>query len=254
MQRSSLALLLLIVAVPVAAADPPTDFTATEQVKIPAGSFTMGKEGKSVEYTPHEVSIGAFLMDVHEVTNAQYHAFCQATDRDLPFFWGREGFRCSLEYPDHPVVGVSRGDAMAYAAWVGGRLPTEAEWEYAARGGLVGLDMDRDYALAPDLANYNKSGHDGTVAVKSYEPNAYGLHDMIGNVREWVSDRYRYAHSDGGAVANPVGPEKGPGVVRGGGWFSGPGCQGVWVRNPLAANWGDFNVGFRCARDAADAD
>ena len=232
--------------------DPPPGLIPTEEVLIPAGSFTMGKTDGEGEFTPHEVTLDAFYIDVHEVTNAQYKAFCDATEHKLPFFWEMEGLRCSMEYPDHPVIGVSRGDALKYAEWAGKRLPTEAEWEYAARGGLEGMQMDRDYDLAPDLANYKKSETGGTVAVKSYEPNAYGLFDVIGNVREWVSDRYRYEYSDGQPVTNPTGPEKGPGVVRGGGWYSGPGCQAVHVRNAMASNWGDFNVGFRCARDAAD--
>ncbi len=213
----------------------------------------MGKKDKSVEYTAHRVDLDAFFIDIHEVTNAQYHAFCEATGRKLPFFWEKDGFRCSLEFSDHPVIGVNRGDAEAYAAWVGRRLPTEAEWERAARGGLEDLDLDRDAELSPELANYKSSDTGGTVPVMSYEPNAYGLYDTVGNVREWVSDRYRYDYFARSPVDNPRGPEEGSlGVVKGGGWFSGPGCQPVWVRNGLATNWGDFNVGFRCARDAGD--
>jgi len=249
-RRIIMTIVLALVAAAAAAAQPPAEFIPTDEALIPAGTFTMGHESESIEYTRHKVSISAFHMDTHEVTNAQYKAFCDATDRKLPFFWEISELRCSMDYPDHPVIGVSQSDARAYAEWAGKRLPTEAEWEYAARGGLDGIDMDRDYELAPELANYNKSDTGGAVAVKSYGPNAYGLYDMIGNVREWVSDRYRFDYFAQSPADNPQGPEQGSlKVVKGGGWFSGPGCQAVWVRNGLASNWGDMNVGFRCARD-----
>ena len=107
----------------------------TPLVAIPAGTYSMGSEG-SDEMPPHRVRVAAFLMDRTEVTNAQYEVFCEATDSALPMFWGIERFRCGSDFPHHPVVGVSQAEAEAYARWAGKRLPTEAEWEYAARGGL----------------------------------------------------------------------------------------------------------------------
>ena len=228
----------------------PTGTDLTPLVSIPAGTFSMGSAGSS-EMPLHRVRVGAFLMDRAEVTNAQYQAFCEATDRTLPVFWGIERFRCGADFPAHPVVGVSQYDAEAYARWAGKRLPTEAEWEYAARGGLEGLKYDLADTVATDEANFKTSGNDGTMPVASYRPNGYDLCDMVGNVREWTADRWGVWKGDPGEVVHdPTGPAEGRWrVIRGGGWFSGVSCNTVTVRNVLPRHWTDFNVGFRCARD-----
>jgi len=240
--------LLLTAALGLAADSAPID--PTEEILIPAGDFIMGRADSSEELTPHAVTLSAFFIDKHEVTNAQYHAFCEANDHDLPVFWGLDRFRCSLDFPDHPVVGISQADAKKYAEWVGRRLPTEAEWEYAARGGLESLSFDSGDVLDDEDANTKSAKLDGPVAVGSFKPNGYGLYDMVGNVREWVADYYAedyFAHSP---VDNPPGPEKTRWrVIKGGGWYSGKGCNMVHVRNALPGSWSDFNVGFRCARD-----
>jgi formylglycine-generating enzyme required for sulfatase activity len=232
------------------AADPPT-ISPTEEVLIPAGEFIMGRADSGDELTPHPVKLDAFYIDKHEVTNAQYHAFCEATDTELPVFWGLDRFRCSLDYPDHPVVGVSQAAAQKYAEWVGRRLPTEAEWEYAARGGLERLSYGTADVLEDDEANTKSAKLDGPVAVGSFEPNGYGVYDMVGNVREWVADYYSEDYFANSPVDNPQGPEKTRWrVIKGGGWYSGKSCNMVHVRNALPGSWSDFNVGFRCARDA----
>ena len=223
----------------------------TGQVLIPAGEFTMGRADSSDELKPHQVKLSSFHIDKHEVTNAQYHAFCEATDRKLPVFWGLDRFRCSLDFPDHPVIGVSQSDARKYAEWVGRRLPTEAEWEYAARGGLESLGYDTADTLGNSDANTKSAELDGPVAVGSFQPNGYGLYDMVGNVREWVADYYAEDYFAQSPLENPQGPEKTRWrVIKGGGWFSGKGCNMVHVRNALPGSWQDFNVGFRCASDA----
>ena len=223
----------------------------TEMALIPAGEFAMGVPGGEEDPETVTVRLDAFHMDIHEVTNAQYHAFCQATERSLHVLWGIDKLHSSLAFADHPVLGVSHGDAKAYAEWAGKRLPTEAEWEYAARGGLAGKRWDRGDELEPHQANIKKSDLGGTVAVAGYEPNGYGLYDMVGNLREWVSDYYSVDYLQDGPLENPQGPDDGEQhVVRGGGWHSGTSCNAVHVRNPLL--WSDFNVGFRCAKDAAD--
>ena len=222
---------------------------AEQLVLIPGGEFLMGADSEGDHYPVHKVRLDTFYINRYEVTNAQYLAFCEATGNRLPFFWGMAGFRCGPDHPNHPVVGVNWQEAVAYARWCGLRLPTEAEWEFAARGGLVGRNYPNGDMLEPADGNYARSDTRGPVAVGSYPPNGYGLHDMQGNVVEWVSDWYApdtYAHSP---VVNPQGPESGKfRVLRGGGWHSGAYCNRVYYRNALPPNWLDFNVGFRCAK------
>ena len=232
------------------AADLPAGFQPTTEILISAGEFTMGYAEGVTGYEPHQVRLAEFFIDEHEVTNAQYLAFCEGTERDLPIFWGLERFRSGPDWPDHPVTGVSNGDAKAYAKWVGRRLPTEAEWEFAARGKLAKQMFDRGNELLAHEANTKASGIGAPEKVASFPPNGYGLYDMVGNVREWVSDYYSDSYFSESPVDNPQGPEKTKWrVIKGGGWHSGRGCNRVHVRNALPGGWSDFNVGFRCARD-----
>lgn len=179
-------------------------------VKIPAGYFYMGTDETDTEgharlmglekpwyadeSPKREVYQSAFYIDVHEVTNRQYYIFCQATDCKQPSGWN------GLKYPngwvDLPVINVSFFDATAYAQWVGKRLPTEQEWEKAARGpkGSIypwGNEM-RFSAANISRSNKKKKGQ-GLKPVGSYPSGVsyYGLHDMIGNVWEWVWDYYQ---------------------------------------------------------------
>jgi sulfatase modifying factor 1 len=222
-----------------------------ELVLIPGGEFSMGSAVERDHGPIHRVSISSFYIDRCEVTNAQYHDFCEATGHRLPEFWDRDGFRCGPDYPNHPVVGVSWHDAAEFATWCGKRLPSEAEWEYAARGGLEGLDYPNGETLVPHDGNYTESKSGGPVAVGSYRANGFGLHDMQGNVVEWVRDYYAPDYYASSPSANPHGPPSGKfRVIRGGGWHSGPYCNRVYFRNALPPNWVDFNVGFRCANDA----
>jgi sulfatase modifying factor 1 len=221
-----------------------------ELVLIPGGEFLMGADEQGDHSPVHRVRLGAFFIDRYEVTNAQYQSFCQATGRRLPQFWATSGFRSGPRYPNHPVVGVSWRDASDYAAWRGKRLPTEAEWEYAARGGLAGLDFPNGNSLQPSDGNYNESGQGGPVGVGSYPANGFGLHDMQGNVVEWVADLYGAEYYASSPAVKPQGPATGRfRVIRGGGWHSGASCNRVHFRNALPPNWVDFNVGFRCAKD-----
>jgi hypothetical protein len=104
--------------------------------------------------------------------------------------------------------------------------------------------------LHPSDGNYTKSGKGCPVAVGSYPPNGFGLYDMQGNVVEWILDFYHPNYYSSSPSANPQGPSSGKfRVIRGGGWHSGPYCNGVYYRNALPPNWVDFNVGFRCAKD-----
>ena len=170
-----------------------------DMVLIPAGDFQMGtNDGRSAEKPVHTVYLDAFYMDIYEVTNAQYKKFVDANPQwrkdHIPSRYHDGGylrFWNGNSYPpgkgDHPVVYVSWYGAMAYAEWVGKRLPTEAEWEKAARGGLVGKTYPWGDLIDPSKANYGKNVG-GTTPVGSYPPNGYGLYDMGGNVREWCLD------------------------------------------------------------------
>ena len=170
-------------------------------VLIPAGEFEMGSDkGAPNERPVHTVYLDTFYMDTHEVTNAQYKAFINANPE-----WQKEnipsGFHDGVylrlwdgnTYPegeaDHPVVYVSWYAAMAYAEWRGKRLPTEAEWEKAARGGLTGKAYPWGDTVDETRANYTRY-HNAPIAVGQYPPNAYGLYDMAGNISEWCLDEY----------------------------------------------------------------
>lgn len=221
-----------------------------ELVLISGGEFLMGKDEKGDHGPAHKVYVDSFYMDKYEVTNSQYLEFCEETGRGLPEFWGRKEFHSGPDFPDYPVVGISWRDAKAYAEWAGKRLPTEAEWEYAARGGLVEMSYPHGDELDSAGANYTLADLEGTVAVGSFRPNGYGLHDMAGNVWEWVADYYDGKYYKTSPYKNPTGPDEGKlKVIRGGGWHSGPSCNRVYYRNALPANWVDFAVGFRCAKD-----
>jgi iron(II)-dependent oxidoreductase len=217
-------------------------------ILIPAGEFLMGSD-RGEDSPVHKVYVDSFYIDKYEVTNAQYLAFCEATDHRLPMLWGMAGFRCGPDYSGHPVVSVNWVDAKSYAEWCGKRLPTEAEWEYAARGGLGGANYPNGYALTPSDGNYSKSEKRGSEAVGGYPPNGFDLHDMQGNVVEWVADWYDADYYSSSPAENPEGPDAGKfKVIRGGGWHSGPSCNTVHFRNALPPGWLDFNVGFRCAK------
>ena len=183
-------------------------------VLIPAGSFQMGNELHAHQQL-HTVHLDAFFMDKYEVTNAQFKAFVDANpqwqkdnieDRfqDGAYLWIWRGNDYPAGKADHPVTFVSWYAAMAYAAWAGKRLPTEAEWEYAARGGLAGKKYPWGDTISPADANYDYNVRN-TTPVGRYAANGYGLYDMAGNVPEWCLDAYDedfYAVSDNSR--NPI--------------------------------------------------
>ena len=237
---------------------------------IPAGDFQMGSNRVHYDETPvHTVYVDTFYMDLYEVTNAQYKRFVDANPQ-----WGkdRSNYHRSYylrhwtgnSYPsgkgNHPVVYVSWYDAMAYAQWAGKRLPTEAEWEKAARGGLVGKKYPWGNSIDSGKANYDENVDD-TTPVGSYPPNGYGLYDMAGNVWEWCLDAYDEDFYKTSPRRNPIGGASGishvttnftnvktPRVLRGGSWSYDPSLLRVAVRARDDPTLLDYDLGFRCAR------
>lgn len=240
------------------------------------------------EAPAHEVNVRSFWMDSHEVTVAEFANFVRAsgykTDAEK-FGWSsvfsiKEGQWQKTEgadwrHPDgpdseanqdEPVCQVSWSDAAAYAKWAGKRLPTEAEWEYAARGGLVQKAYSWGDNLRPNgkpMANWwqgifpdRNTGEDGFIErapVKSFSPNTFGLFDMIGNVWEWCADWYADDAYENAQQSDPKGPDLGnERVIRGGSWMCAENfCSNyrVSARSHSTPDSGMNNLGFRCVRD-----
>jgi len=235
---------------------PPDDIGS--MVRIPAGAFTMGSDmGESDEAPSHRVYLDAFYIDKYEVTNAQYKEFIDATGRRAPDNWGWGLYPPGRE--NKPVSCVSWIDADAYCRWAGRRLPTEAEWEKAARG-----EDGRIYPWGEDIdstrCNYRYDlllSLDDSAPVGSYPAgvSVYGAHDMIGNIWEWVADWYDPRYYRESPSRNPVGPRKGRfRGFRGGGWTCTPYYLRTSFRTRATPEHNCQYMGFRCARDAGDHD
>ena len=230
----------------------------------PAGEFEMGDhfgEGQSDEHPVHTVYLDAFYMDETEVTNDRYKAFVEATGHRVPYHWENPGPAGQLIKPHFPVVYVSWHDAMAYAKWAGKRLPTEAEWEYAARGGLVGQRYPWGNEVSHDHANYSGEAERDQwywpAPVKSFPQNDYSLYDMAGNVWEWCLDEYDRDFYATSRRNNPVAGRlipleddfhnlRDPRVWRGGAWDSGPTSLTVSNRFKADPDLRVLTTGFRC--------
>jgi len=193
-------------------------------------------------------------MDVYEVTNAQYRKFMDATGHEAPWLWDRFRYWDDFRYdaPEQPVVGVTWDDAVAYCQWAGKRLPTEAEWEKAARGGLVGKEYPWGDSITHDNANYaGVGGRDRwrfPAPVGSFPPNRYGLYDMSGNVWEWCADWHGMDYSTNSPKQNPKEPSTGIYRVACGGSYGMEAhilrCVSRYRPKPTTEIHG---IGFRCA-------
>jgi formylglycine-generating enzyme required for sulfatase activity len=233
-------------------------------VLIPPGEFLMGEDTRryavgdpTYNYAPkHQVYLDAFYMDKYEVTTARYAKFLEASQRPTPRFWSEVKLDTD---GDRPVIGVRWEDADAYCNWVGKRLPTEAEWEKAARGPDGRKYPWGDEAPSRSLASYDWPGVRfwqgyGTLSpVGSYEEgkSPYGIYDLAGNVWEWVADWYNRNYYLTGPKENPKGPATGKErVVRGGSWRHAPELLRSSYRNHYEPSALPFTyLGFRCAKD-----
>ena len=225
-------------------------------VLIPAGSFEMGdhfNEESRSERPVHTVELDSFYMDVHEVTVGQFREFVNQSGYKYGDYWDSVAhFSPGGEYP---MIYVNWNDATAYAKWAGKRLPTEAEWEYAARGGLVGKRYPWGDEVTHNDANYAGTGGKDkwewqAAPVGSFKANGYGLYDMAGNVWEWCQDWYGSDYYNNSPAKNPPGPETGSyRVLRGGGWYYSTGNLRVASRLGSTPYSGSANYGFRCVAD-----
>ncbi len=268
---------------PPAAAPVETALPPAAMVLIPSGSFMMGAlddddEARPCEHPRHEVTLSSFLLDEHEVTVAAYAAAVRAGAVSEPI--NRLHFDWHAEYitwdqpdkRDHPINGVSWHQADAYCRHMGKRLPTEAEYEYVMRAGVDGAlyPWGDSREPPPHLGNLAcmecppryaenepiqgcRDPYIHTAPVKSFEPNAFGLYDIVGNAWEWCADWYGASYYAASPALNPQGPATGDDdhkTMRGGGHH----CVLTELRSSerhhKPADDGAVFVGFRCAMDA----
>jgi len=240
-----------------------------EMVRVPAGEFWMGTAPDEAETAPdeqprHRVTLDGFALDAREVSRACFAAFLEAGGYDEPRRWTSEGSawrartgarapavwdEASFATPELPVVGVSWFEADAYCRWRGGRLPTEAEWEKAARG--------PDGRRFPWGEEWSAERANGAAAVGRLTPvgaypagvSPYGAHDMAGNVWEWVRDWYGKRYYAESPPSDPAGPPAGESrVIRGGAWNFPPRHLRTAARTHLPPETRLRYLGFRCAR------
>ena len=242
-------------------------------VLIPAGEFQMGGNDKAFdgESWIHTVYVDAFYMDVYEVTNAEYKMFVDANPQwqkdhipwryhDGNYLKNWDGNNYPIGKGDHPVTNVSWHGARAYAKWVDKRLPTQAEWEKAARGGLAGQRYPWGNSIDFSHANHARNVG-GTTPVGSYPPNRYGLYDMVGNVWEWcldASDHDFYKTSPGhnpiaGAdsvtdIMNGFFNRRSWRVLRGGSWMRFARDVKISDGDYGPPNFSNDDFGFRCVK------
>lgn len=214
-----------------------------KMVLVPAGKFNMGNEEETPFESPkHKVSVNSFYIDIHEVTNRQYRTFMEATGYKAPAFMSNPRFNS----PNQPVVGVTYEDAEAYAEWVGKRLPTEEEWERAARGGLEGIKYPFSKITSPKYYCYNLNPNTGSpIDVKSLKYNDFKIYDMAGNVFEWCASYPNYYVTGKRIVEDNLQFR----IIRGGSWKSESDDLTVSKRRFTKSSNKRNDVGFRCVMD-----
>lgn len=262
----------VVLSVPPVAApgEPPKTLTGKDGAVltlIPAGEFLMGtsisnRDGGRDEYPDRRIFLNAFYLDSLEVTNGRYLEFVKATGHRIPehprdkklTLW--QGATVPAAFKEHPVINVDWYDADAYCAWAGRRLPTEAEWERAARGTTGRRFPWGDAEPTRTLANYLNQWRNGAglEPVGSHPQGASpeGVQDLQGSVWEWVADWYDPSYYEKGPLRNPKGPAEGTRkVIRGSGWESEAPLLRSAHRLSSDPKNRNHSLGFRCAMDAA---
>lgn len=243
--------------------EPPIGRDGAPMIVIPAGSFPMGvptgdRDGGRDEYPRHNVFVDTFAIDTFEVTHGRYRIFVNATGHRVPnnprtptrSLWQADTITDSLT--DRPVINVDWFDAEAYCTWAGKRLPTEAEWEKAAKGMSDQRFPWGNVEPTAKHLNYNQRwiGEKTLMPVGSYEAgkSPYGVYDMAGNVWEWVNDWYDARYYEKSPEKNPRGPDTGTKrVIRGAGWQNETPTIRIFTRVASDPSVRNESTGFRCA-------
>jgi len=231
---------------------PAPDFPEPRLVAIPQGWFSMGCDaGRDDEKPVHRVWVDSFEMAASQVTRAEYVRFLAATARPAPPFWNDAQF----QDPEQPVVGTSWHDAAAFCDWLSSifgrryRLPTEAEWERAARGGVENALYPWGDSPPEKLPDYATRWHDAPEPAGSHAPNAYGLFHIGDNVHEWCADWYDPRYYEVTPARNPQGPaSSGRKASRGGSWRHHIKVSRCAARSSIPPEFKYADYGFRIAR------
>jgi formylglycine-generating enzyme required for sulfatase activity len=235
--------------------EPSASLIEPSLVEIPAARFLMGSTaGQDCERPIHRVWIDAFLFGAAQVTNAEYKLFLRATSTQVPPFWSDPNFN----HAQQPVTGVSWFEAKHYCEWLASqttrayRLPTEAEWELAARGGLEQKNFPWGDAPPQSLPDYATRWKTGPEPVARYAPNAFGLYDICDNVHEWCSDWYDPNYYAVSPERNPRGPESSTRKSsRGGSWRHHIKVARCSARSSIPPDFQYADYGFRVACDVS---
>ena len=228
-------------------------FIEPRMVRIPEGWFLMGSDtGQDNERPVHRVWVDAFELAACQVTNAEYAQFLASTGHRKPLHWGDPVF----SHPEQPVVAPSWFDAQAYCEWLSERtrrryrLPTEAEWERAAHGGLEQKLYPWGDAPLESLANYSARWKQAPEPVGRAEQNAFGLFDIGANVHEWCADWFDPAYYLASPDHNPQGPQEGSRrASRGGSWRHATKVSRCAARSSIPPDFQYADYGFRLARN-----
>ena len=224
-------------------------------IEIAAGWFSMGSgTGQDVEAPVHRIWVDCFRMAPTQVMVGEYARFLDSTGSKPPPYWGGANFA----HPRQPVVAVSWFDAVAYCAWLSAttgshyRLPTEAEWERAARGGAEGMAFPWGNDPPPSRPGYHDRWKTGPELVGQSEPNAYGLFEMCENVHEWCSDWFAAGYYSISPERNPAGPEEGSRKAsRGGSWRHHIKISRCSARSSIPPEFQYADYGFRVVRETS---